>query len=407
MGAFFTWFSAFLLALVLVVLHRLLIKPYRLIQFYKRQKLPVFVKSLKGFIDYQWGLVTTHDDFYYFQKQLIKQNRSERAFVTNIGPKPTVYLIEPTLIKEFLMDKHDCFEKAPLIGLLKRFGDRGLFMLEGQEWKQRRKIISEAFRYDLLREMVTHVVKVTEERFQKFSIAAKNKEELNIIKEFEFMAGEVVGRFFLGKSFTDINVDGTQITAWISDLFVQVIYESVSLWTLTFGPSFVAKGILPHHKELVSNVRRGKAITREFINQRREALLKDSTTDKEQKDLLTILLAQQAENQLTTEDIIDEYLTFLIAGMDTSARLETLALYFISQNPQCLPRLKEEISKAFEEPSQVTLEKLNQMEYFTAFLKETLRMAPPSPHITFRTAIKDVMLKDIMIKKGTWTTVCK
>lgn len=61
----------------------------------------------------------------------------------------------------------------------------------------------------------------------------------------------------------------------------------------------------------------------------------------------------------------------------------------------------EEINRLFADPSNVTLDTLNQMDFMTAFIKETLRLEPPLLGILDREATKNHTLGDLKIRKGT------
>jgi hypothetical protein len=98
------------------------------------------------------------------------------------------------------------------------------------------------------------------------------------------------------------------------------------------------------------------------------------------------------------ELIQDELINILIAGRDTTASCTTFAIYLLSQHPDVLKRLSEEVhsvlaapSDAFdasdadnESPSQPpttspTLDNLRQMPYLRAVINETLRLFPSVP----------------------------
>ena len=123
------------------------------------------------------------------------------------------------------------------------------------------------------------------------------------------------------------------------------------------------------------------------------------------KDLLGTLLETQqsgipAEQSLSDEDIVNEFITFYLAGMDTTANLVSMALYNLTQHPEYLRVLQEERDKTFNTKTGKTAETLQKMDHLHAFLKETLRFHSSAPGVTFRIANADHNLLDLEIKKG-------
>jgi cytochrome P450 len=95
------------------------------------------------------------------------------------------------------------------------------------------------------------------------------------------------------------------------------------------------------------------------------------------------------------ELIQDELINILIAGRDTTTACATFAIYLLSQHPDVLKRLSEEVQSILgaasdadvpydESPSQPptaspTLDNLRQMPYLRAVINETLRLFPSVP----------------------------
>lgn len=120
--------------------------------------------------------------------------------------------------------------------------------------------------------------------------------------------------------------------------------------------------------------------------------------------MLSLLLgtqtAKDSEEPYDDENIIDEFTTFFIAGMDTTGHLVTMALYHLLQHPQCLEKLRKEVAEVYDSKSIVDPESISKMDYMQAVLKETLRMTPPAVGPFARLCIKEHTLGDLHIKKN-------
>jgi cytochrome P450 len=73
---------------------------------------------------------------------------------------------------------------------------RGLFFIEGQEWRHRRKTLSKAFNFDFIVQHIPTMVKVADQTFDEFEAKARAKGELTEGKmEFETDIVELLIKF--------------------------------------------------------------------------------------------------------------------------------------------------------------------------------------------------------------------
>ncbi|QRW20636.1 cytochrome P450 family protein [Rhizoctonia solani] len=117
--------------------------------------------------------------------------------------------------------------------------------------------------------------------------------------------------------------------------------------------------------------------------------------------------------QFTGDETVirDEIINILVAARDTTAAALTFAVYMLSQNPEVMNRLRDEIISHLGASSYPTPEDLKEMKYLRAFLNETLRLFPPVPSNT-RVATRSTVLKlkggNYFIPAGTriiWSTL--
>ena len=147
----------------------------------------------------------------------------------------------------------------------------------------------------------------------------------------------------------------------------------------------------------------------------------DSTISKRQNriesvedvpdDLLTLLLKAEDEEAsengdkatLTDEEVKDNIMTFIGAGHETTARAMTWAFYLISQQPNLVNALRDEIDEVIDAdvPSNEWADK---MVLIRAVIEETMRLYPPAP-IIIREALEDDETMGEKIPKGTVTLI--
>lgn len=100
-------------------------------------------------------------------------------------------------------------------------------------------------------------------------------------------------------------------------------------------------------------------------------------------------MREKDEEGFSDRDIVDEFITFFIAGMDTTAHLAAMGTYYFLKNPETHAKLREEADMYLSNQSEITIDSINKMEYATAFIKETLRLAAPGASSFERMATED------------------
>uniref|UniRef100_A0A7S0FJV0 Cytochrome P450 n=1 Tax=Pyrodinium bahamense TaxID=73915 RepID=A0A7S0FJV0_9DINO len=98
------------------------------------------------------------------------------------------------------------------------------------------------------------------------------------------------------------------------------------------------------------------------------------------KDLLDMMLHDtdpKSGQGMTEEMIVDNVLTFLFAGQDSTAAAMASCLCFLCANPACKAKLLREIDDVVGQ-EQLQWEHLGKLQYLDWCIKETLRLVPPA-----------------------------
>eukprot|EP01012_Entosiphon_sulcatum_P004823 TRINITY_DN1199_c1_g1_i5.p1 TRINITY_DN1199_c1_g1~~TRINITY_DN1199_c1_g1_i5.p1 ORF type:complete len:282 (+),score=27.47 TRINITY_DN1199_c1_g1_i5:511-1356(+) len=98
-------------------------------------------------------------------------------------------------------------------------------------------------------------------------------------------------------------------------------------------------------------------------------------------DLLELFLVARitGEAVLTNAQIVEQLLTFLFAGHDTTTNLLSWAIYYIATEAGIFQKVQIEVDAVFDTHPTLSYEALSQLTYLTCVIKETLRLKPGAP----------------------------
>ena len=148
-------------------------------------------------------------------------------------------------------------------------------------------------------------------------------------------------------------------------------------------------------QQLRENLPRMRDITRAHLLNR----LDNPNTGKE--DILSyIVRSNQCSDQLTLEDLVDEYMVFIGAGMETTAIAMAITLFYISVYPDIHQKVQEEVDEVFGQKSELSFEDLNKLVYLEMVIKEGLRLKSPVTGASRQCNKDNVVINDTYIPKG-------
>lgn len=123
---------------------------------------------------------------------------------------------------------------------------------------------------------------------------------------------------------------------------------------------------------MTSNYRKVKSAQSSITNLLRKTNIHQGNSE-EHASFLQDLLGDNSE--LYSEKQINEHiLTFLNAGLDTTAAHINYAILFLSMHPECQGKLVKEIEGS---SSSLDIESITKLDYLDRVVKESLRLAPP------------------------------
>jgi cytochrome P450 len=295
--------------------------------------------------------------------------------------KETVLLVmEPTLVDELLVRHADRLRKDDYVRALQPILGKGLLTNDGAPWKEQRKLLAPSFQPKHIGRYADVMVQATEELVSTFGAG----ETRNVHTDMMALALDIVVRTLFGSSTVRTSEVGRLLDI-IMDDFRRLGLSFRALFPEWF-PWLSRIRFLRMRKKLVS-------IVGEVIQARKQAPLTD--------DMLSRLLEAKddAGRGMSDAQLLDECLTVMLAGHETTALTLMFALEQLTRHPELQAELAREIEEVLGERA-ATLDDVPRLPLAKAVIKETLRLFPPA-WAAGRVALEDFTLGGEPVRAGT------
>ncbi|XP_078374662.1 cholesterol 24-hydroxylase-like [Oculina patagonica] len=299
---------------------------------------------------------------------------------------PFIIIGDSEIVKDTLILKN--LPKHPLsyanLGYLyaQRFLGQGLATnMDYEDWKRRRMILNPAFHRKCLKDLMSSFNSTANLLLEHLSTMADGKTEIRMFDQFSRAALDVICKVAFGMDMDIISGKDTKFT------------EAVSL---SFHGADVANFEQPFHKWNVFQYPFQRRVTkavqflretgRKVIEVRKNAMKRGVQVPD---DILQhIILQQETDPNVEIEDMLDDFITFFIAGHETTASMLSFCVLELGDHPEIVESLVGEVFDVLGEKQNVEFDDLAKLHQLGLVIKETLRLHPPGAG-TLRTSEKD------------------
>ncbi|KAF3645213.1 Cytochrome [Capsicum annuum] len=392
---------------LLKISYSILIKPKLLDKHLKRQGFKgthykYFLGDLKDVgnqMDEAWSkpislthdIVSRVDPFTHYMVQ-----KYGKISLSWLGTSPRLIIMDPTLIKEVLLNKQGHFHLPPLNPLVLIL-TKGLTTLKGEKWAMHRKLINPAFHLEKLKRMIPTIAESCAFMIEKWmkTISPEGTSEIDIWPEFQELTGDIISRTAFGSSYED----GMKILELQKEL-QQLVIEAMGMLYIP-GFRFVPTKKNRRRKELDRKI---TSMLKTIVDTK-ESMIRTGKTRED--DLLGLLLQFNNENnslnninnsQMTKEDIIEECKQFYLAGHETTSSLLTWTLIVLAIHQDWQERARQEVLTVVREKNP-DAEAISHLKIVTMILNEVLRLYPPVIAL-YKRAYKECKIGDLYIPAG-------
>jgi enediyne biosynthesis protein E7 len=275
--------------------------------------------------------------------------------------KAHIYVVHhPDDVKRVLVSNHKNYTKGMGLDRVKILLGKGLMTSEGEMWKRQRYMMQPFFHRKVIAEFARMLESSNDQFIARWEKLAAAGEPINITDEMSELTLNIVLRSIFG---TDLDRMSQDIGG---------------------NPFEVVTKNQERNLQFAFKFRSLTKIVAALIERRRAA-------GEEHFDYVGMLMSARDKETgapMSDKELIDEIMTLVVAGHETTASGLNWTWYLLSQNPEVDARLHAEIDAA---PPLTTLADMEALTYTRQVVDEALRLYPPGWLLSRRTIEPDTL----------------
>ncbi|KAG8004552.1 Leukotriene-B(4) omega-hydroxylase 2 [Nibea albiflora] len=301
-----------------------------------------------------------------------------------------VRLFHPDYVKPLLMAPASITVKDELIyGHLRPWLGKSLLISNGEEWSRKRRLLTPAFHFDILKNYVAMFNASTNIMHDKWlRLVSEGTTNLEMFDHVILMTLDSLLKcaFSYNSNCQQSTSEYVMAIVELSDLIIDRRQRILHHWDWIYWKTEQGK----RFKKALSIVHR---FTREVvqkhraqISQQREKETDFTTVPQRKKDFVDIILLSKDEDGqgLTDEEIQAEANTFMFAGHDTTASAICWTLYNLACHDHYQEKCRQEVMDLMQGRDEHTIEweDLSNLPFTTMCIRESLRLHSPVQAVT-------------------------
>lgn len=280
----------------------------------------------------------------------------------------------------------------------------GILLAEGDEHKRQRKLLMPAFSFRHIKDLYPIFWDKSKEMTDAISQIIKSSPDSSSVVEIRQWASratlDIIGLAGCGQDFNSLSDPDNDLNQTYKSIFasgrgaqiIQLILNMLPHWLVVALP-------LKRNDEIGKAVNTIKTTARNLIVDKRAKLEKG---EAKQVDILSVAMQSGG---FSDEDLVNQLMTFLAAGHETTASALTWCVYLLCNNPEAQRKLRLELRKELDLKGEVDAAQLGRLPYLNAVLNETMRIFPPVP-LTIRESANDSTIQGHFIPAHTTVIIC-
>lgn len=317
-----------------------------------------------------YDLNTTEDSFHKITELIAEYGDICR--ISSPSRKSDSYLVNnPDYLKHILLKNHQNYNKGVGFDRVKMLLGNGIIVSDGPFWRRQRRLIQPAFSRKVIAQLSEEIKRCNLDLLKEWQRKADRDATVNITEEASELALQIVLR-----SLFSVDLE-------------RIIEKHGS------NPFSILTEDMTRDLQLALKFRALSKIIMDVIEERREQ-------QPARVDFLQMFMDsrdKETDTVMTDRELLDEIMTMIVAGHETSAITLNWVWYFLGKYPEVEKKIHVEVDSAEYEliPG---FDELDQLSYVKQVVEEALRYYPPV-WLYSRKAIEDDQLGEYFVPAGT------
>ena len=304
--------------------------------------------------------------------QGLQREYGDMVSLTKPNGRLAYFVNDASEVRRILVRHHNKYHKGPGFERVKMLLGNGLIVSDGDVWRRSRTMIQPAFSRQNVHRLMTVMVACCDRRAAHWAEICARGEKLNITEETSDFALELI-----------------LISIFGDDYFSRILTQGENPFAFLSRDS-------TRDLAVVMKVRQLRHLLMSIIEERKGRAAKDHF------DFLSMYLeaVDKQGKPFTNAELLDELMTLIVAGFETSANTLNWVWYLIARYPDVETKLVDEARRILPGVSAVSADSVGSMHYTQQALEEALRLYPPVWLFTRRSHVDDE-LDDYDVPPGT------
>lgn len=269
---------------------------------------------------------------------------------------------------------------------------KSIFLVEGEEWTNQRKVISPAFRFDHVSTLTPYFNRVATNLISRWAVHAKRDTAVEVSECLSQATMDALGLGAFGFDFNSLG-DNEKREGLAYQRVMRELTNPLRLM------QWYAKLPLQSNKEF----RQAVADYVDFLEGIIRTKRAQACTEDSKMDLLDVMVrAVDAKSgyRLSDAELVHNVNIFFLAGHETTASALAFAFHMLAEHPEVQEKLYREVMEHVGD-GEPDYDAIKQMEYMRWFFSETLRLYGPGAAVV-RAARHSMEFGGYHIEKDDW-----
>nr|QEV83813.1 cytochrome P450 [Brachionus rotundiformis] len=330
--------------------------------------------------------------------QLIWSKKFGSIYVYQFFHQMICITSDEDIIKKILIEK-DLPKKPEIYNIVgypfgERFLGSGLVSeINKEKWRARRALFNHGFKKNSLLQSIEEFNAKGNKLIQKLNLIAESKKSIYMFDEFNRMALDAIAKIAFDLELDSIGNQESELNSFIT----------YGLHGLTLKMTDPLSEIRPSNKKLIKEIKQSIRNLRKFSAEQLRNIIEKFEEDSPISNTIfsNILRHAKSTDDMDFEIMIDDFITFFIAGQETTANALSFCILELGQNERVLKKLKSEIEEILGCKNNISNEDISKLNYTAAVFKESLRKWPPVAAFS-RFNPEEIEFGGKLIPKNTW-----